>query len=663
MYQPKATSSKTLQHWRQPLAALCCTCVLTAGVPAQTGPAAVQASVPAASMPVAPTPSTGVNAPQNFDPFFAHYFLKYRQQTLAPMSFEDSLGDPRRAVLLVTDGVIHLSLSDAIALAVENNLDIESVRLLDPIARADLARAKSGQLLRNLPLATDVGPGTANGVLPTASPFGYEGVAASPGGVLSGLSVQLFGSQIPNIEPILFASGRLEHQNLPLANSTVTGTNFLNQNTEDLQIGVRKGYFTGTTLTAGFEDLRVSQNAPNDTISHYLQGDAFFRVDQHLLQGFGRQTNLRAVHIAVNNQKIGDLTFRQQVILTVSQVIGLYYDLVEFQAEKRILDDSIIRDRTRLEQNRKLLDFGTVSQADVIAAELSLHNAEQEIIDAQAQIDAQEATLKSVLTHRGLEDKRIATAHIDPTDRFDPALVSEVDEDPNVLADRAVQHRVELQEAELALTNKHLGLQGTRNALRPTLDVYVQVQDNALAGQLNPLANAGARSSTNPVFVGGFGTVLSQLGAGNYPDYQAGFQLNIPLINRAAQADLIRDQIDLRQQEIGRQSLRNGIRLQTVKSALALRQARQQYQLAIRNRELLVRSVATEQKMFDFGTSTPARLGDIQFQLEQAQLHEVTALDTLVRAQVNLQAVLDETLESNHVVFDPVRSAAQRPVR
>ena len=615
-------------------------------------------------LPVAPSAqATGINAPQRFDSLFSHYLFRYDQASLPPMSFQDSVSDPQRAALLVQDGVIRLSLADAIALAVENNLDIESVRLLNPIARADLARARSGQLLRNLPLATDIGPGTANGVLPVASPFGYEGVGASPGGVLSGLSVQLFGSQIPNIEPVLFATGRFEHQNLPLANSTVTGTNFLNQNTEDYQVGLRKGFFTGTTLTAGYENLRVSQNAPNDTINPYLQGDAFLRADQHLLQGFGRQTNLRAVHIAVNNEKIGDLEFRQQVILTVSQVVGLYYDLVQFQQEKRILGEALERSRTHLEQSRKLLDFGTLAQADVIAAELTLHNGEQELVDAQAQIDAQEATIKSVLTHHGLSDPKLLNVHIDPIDRFDPASVSLAEEDPHALADRAVRQRVELMQADLALTNKHLSLLGTRNALRPTLDLYGQLQDNALAGQANRLANAAAAASTNPVFLGGFGTTLSQLGAGTYPDYQAGFQLNVPLINRAAQADMARDQIDLRQQEIGRQSLENGIRLQTIKSALALRQARQQYQLATRNRELLVRSVETEQKMFDFGTSTPARLSDVQFQLEQAQIHEVTALDTLARAQVNLQAVLNETLESNHVVLDTAQSTGRRAPR
>ncbi len=625
--------------------------------------------VPAAQLPAAPQPAdvgstvgsaTGqsANAPARFDRLFGRNALHYRQYTLPDMSFEDSPGDARRAALLVTDGVIRLSIADAVALAVENNLDVESVRLLNPAGRADLARARSGQLLRNLQLATDVGPSTANGVLPVASPFGFEGVGSPQGGVLSGLTVQLYGSQILNTEPVLFAGGQFRHQELPLSNSTVTGTNFLDQNTADYTVGVRKGYFTGTTLTGGFEALRISQNAPNDTITPFLQGDAYLRVDQHLLQGFGRQTNLRAVHIAVNNQRIGDLTFRQQMILTVSQVLGLYYDLLEFQDEKRVLEDSIGRSRTRLEQNRKLLDFGTVGQAEVLAAELAVRNGEQQIVDAQAQIDAQEATLKSVLTHAGLDNPQIAAAHIVLLDRFNAAAVAAVaEESPTVAADRAVRQRLELQQAGLALTNKHLSMLGTRNALRPTFDVYLQVQGNALAGQINRLGNTAALNSLNPVFVGGLGTVFSQIGQGSYPDYQAGFQLNLPLINRAAQADYARDQVDLRQQEIGQQSLRNGIRLQAMKAALALKQAREQYALAVQTRELLTKSVATEQKLFDFGTSTPARLGDVQLQLEQAQIREITAVDTLARATVNLQAVLNETLERNGVVLEGAAAA------
>ncbi|SNT42599.1 Outer membrane protein TolC [Granulicella rosea] len=617
-----------------------------------------------AALPAGPAPAktatagygVGANAPSRFDSLFSRYAFNYRATTLEPMQFTDSMGDAERAALLVSDGAIRLSLKDAIALAVENNLDVESVRLLNPMARADLARARSGQLLRNLPSNTNPGASSASGTLATASPFGYEGTGAPGGTLLSGLNVQLAGSQIPNTEPVFFATGRIVADQLPLANLTVTGTNFLDSHIQDYQAGLRKGYLTGTTLTAAFEDIRTSRNAPYDSINPSLAANAFFRVDQHLLQGFGWKTNTRAIHIAKNNARLADSVFEQQLILTVAEVQGLYYDLISFVAQRRVLAEAVDRDQHVLEQTKGRLDLGLAAESDVIQAQIRVDGNHQALTDADAQIAEQEATLKSVLTHAGLEDPRIVNARLELTDDFsavDPALLTA---DVNTLGDRAVAARVEMKEADLALENARLSLQGTRNAVRPVFDVYALVQGNGLAGRLNPLAPANIQTATDRKFVGNFGSALSQIAQGAFPDYEVGFQLNVPLVNRAAQSDLARDQVELRQREIARQSLRNGVRLQTIKSALALRQAKAQYDLSVGARKLMEHNLATERKMFDFGTSDPTRLYAVQSALDRSRIQEITARNTLARAQINLQAVLNQTLEVNGVAVDASRT-------
>src|SRR5947209_7231996 len=128
----------------------------------------------------------------------------YRPRQVAAISFEDS----PRIERLMRAGRIYLSLRDAIALALENNLDIEAARLNPKLQDANLLRASAGALLRNVNNSISQGPSSASaGALGGANALGTTGGGASSGttgGVLSGLSVQLAGSAIPNLDPTFF---------------------------------------------------------------------------------------------------------------------------------------------------------------------------------------------------------------------------------------------------------------------------------------------------------------------------------------------------------------------------------------------------------------------------------------------------------------------------
>jgi outer membrane protein TolC len=506
--------------------------------------------------------------------------------------------------------------------------------------------------LRNLPTGVSGGAQSAVGALAGAGPNGYEGIGSGQGGTLSGLSVQLAGSEIPNIEPIFFASGIFSHSNLPVANSIVTGTNSLLSNEQGWSVGIRKGFFTGTEFIAQVDGLRLSQNAPNNSINPSISANTSLRLEQHLLQGFGKTTNMRAIRIAQNNTKMSDLNFQQQVTITVSEVLNLYYDLIAYREQAEVMVQGLKMSRRLLESNRKRLDLGLVLQSDVNESERFVDNDAQALRSAEVQIAEQELTLKSVLTRRGLEDSNVLRASIVPTDSFDGLSVAELRETIESIADRAVRQRGEITEAELGLTNKQFSLAGTRNALRPILDVYVSVQQNGLAGSLNASAPASSLNGLDASLVGGFGTVVDQLAHARFPEYEVGFRLSIPLTNRAAMADVARDEIEQRHQEVEFQKLKSSIRLQAMKSALALEQARSQYLASVKARELHEAAYEAEQKMFDVGTSSASRLNGALQNLHLSQIHEVTMHDTLARARVNLDAVLNETLDRNRIVID-----------
>src|SRR4029077_6463780 len=90
----------------------------------------------------------------------------YQEKPVPPVNFKNS----GRIFDLMRAGQLYLSLADAIALALENNLDIELERYLPRIAQTDIGRARGGGFLRGLSLLVNEPPpgiGGPNGPLLT----------------------------------------------------------------------------------------------------------------------------------------------------------------------------------------------------------------------------------------------------------------------------------------------------------------------------------------------------------------------------------------------------------------------------------------------------------------------------------------------------------------
>ncbi|HWC00609.1 MAG TPA: hypothetical protein VG672_28075, partial [Bryobacteraceae bacterium] len=160
--------------------------------------------------------------------FLSHIKKSYLPRYIPPVEFANS----NRLDSLMRAGLIYLSLDDAIALALENSLDIEYARFNPRIADSDILRASAGSLLRGI--NTDVNQGfssASSGVLAGANSLGSSSASSngssSQAGILSGVSVQLAGSSIPNLDPSVNFYIQKGHNTSPQTSSRVTGTNFL----------------------------------------------------------------------------------------------------------------------------------------------------------------------------------------------------------------------------------------------------------------------------------------------------------------------------------------------------------------------------------------------------------------------------------------------------
>jgi outer membrane protein len=571
-----------------------------------------------------------------------------------------NMADSPRLEALIRAGSLYLSLQDAIALALENNLDIEVARYGPLVADADILRTQSGGGLRGVQTALSQGP---TSVLSQVSTGPTGGAATTSTTSLTSANTQgtvipQTGSPIPTFDPQLSASMNWAHKSDPENSVSTAGVENFYYGSKNFSAALTENWATGTN--AAYSVVLQSFNTNNlvNQLGPFTQGAMTLSLSQHLLQGFGLAVNTRNIRIARLNRRVSDLVFEQQVIVTVSAVVNLYWDLVSFNEDLRVKRQSLALAQKLYEDNKKQVEIGTLAKIEVARAEAEMASREQDQTVSETNVLQQEAVLKNALTRSGAATPLVYSARITPTDSLRLNLDDPIPPLPELM-DTALENRPELKQTRLSIETSRIGLSGSRSQLLPTLDLQAAITNNALAGDPNYL-RVGQPGFVLPptAFVGGFGEVLAQIFRRNYPDYSVGFQLNVPLRNRLAQADYARDSLTLRQTELRERQQMNQIRVDVQNAQIGLRQIRSQYLAARKTRQLQILALDAEQKKFQLGASTIYLVIQAQRDLATAEGGEVSALANYKRAQTQMELVTGQTLAAHSIRLDEARTGS-----
>jgi outer membrane protein TolC len=254
--------------------------------------------------------------------------------------------------------------------------------------------------------------------------------------------------------------------------------------------------------------------------------------------------------------------------------------------------------------------------------------------------------LKDYITRGNLADD-LAAAPIVTVDSMTPPDNVRVPS-VNSLIEQAFTLRPEVEQVRLQLSNSELSLAGSKSALRPELDLVATAQNSGLAGNL--LRSAGVPG--DPILTGGYGDALGQVTGNNFPHYGASVALTIPLRNRAARSDVLRDELTVREQNIRIRQLEKQIRLDVTNAAIAVEQARSTYEATRSERIAQEESLAAEREKLDAGASTTFFVIQYQRDLAAAKSSEISALATYEKAKAALERATGTILSDYHVGMD-----------
>jgi outer membrane protein len=554
-----------------------------------------------------------------------------------------SFGNSTRIENLLKDGKLRLSLADAVTLALENNLDLAIARFNLSIADTDVLRAKSGEAVRGV--ATGLVQGTPGGGVggfgtgaPGAGAGGTSGGAGGAGTGASGLVESTLGSgtAIDTFDPIFSSTMNIDHAAFPESSRVLYGVPTLEQHLAVANFNYTQGFSTGTLMSLNVTNDRVTLNSLYSILSPELDSSFRLTLRQHLLAGFGFGPNMRFIRIAHTNREISDVAFRAQVIATVSQIQNIYWDLVNAYEDVKVKERSLELAEKTLSDDREQVRIGAIAPMEVMKAEAQEATANQDLLLSQNELQLQELLIKNAVT-RDLSDPVLASASVIPTDTMSIQEKEPVVPIQDLIAD-ADQHRPELAEARMDLTNRQITLKATNNAMKPTLDLIAWYGTYGLAGLESP---AYANTPGNPPIVppvrpSGWTSAFTDLFKANSPDYAVGLNLSIPLRNRGAQADQIRSQLEYRQAQLHLLQLQNQIGIEVRNAQYALLQNRSRVETARKARELAQQTFDIEQKKKALGASTSNLVLQAQRDLAQAESNFVAAMSAYEKSRVEL---------------------------
>lgn len=512
-----------------------------------------------------------------------------------------------------------LSIREALALALENNKDIEVARHNVKLAEFDLTGARGAYDPRLL------------------SSSYYERIVTPISSFLSG------GSNGSVTQADYTATARLE--------------------------GLAPKF--GGNYHLDFSSIRLTTNNQFTGLTPQYPTALTFSYTQPLMRGLRFDNSRRQIEIGKKNLSLTDAQFRQRAIETITSVQRAYWDLVFALRNLQVQKDAVRDSQAQLEHNKRLVSEGALAPIDIVAAEAQVADYEQSLFSSLEEVSRAENNLKNLIAEN--RQAEIWDLSLVPTDSVDlsPPNVSL----PEALKS-AMENRPELQQSNLAREINQIDQRYFREQTKPAIDLVGSYGVVGLAGSVNTTAinpfssTAQIRDQVNVLsqlagipplpdpppqtfpsdLIGGYSQSVRNLFGNQFNNFRVGVQINLPLRNRTAQAQLGRSLVEGQRIATQREQLEQSIQVDVRNALQVVRSGEARLRAAIIARQASEQQYSSEQRKLDAGQSTVFLVLERQTTLTAARGNELRAQTDLNKAIAELQRATGNALTTHSIV-------------
>ena len=428
----------------------------------------------------------------------------------------------------------------------------------------------------------------------------------------------------------------------------------------------------GGSYHLDFSSIKLNTNNQFAALNPQYPTTLAFSYTQPLWRGLRIDQSRRQIQIARKNLSLSDAQFRQRAIDTITNVQRAYWDLVFALRSLQVQRDAVSVARTQLEHNKRLVNEGQLAPIDVVAAEAQISTYEQQVFGALEQVSRSENNLKNMIAKD--QKAELWSESIVPTDPVS-LTVPEISL-PDALK-TAMENRPELQQATVLKEINQIDQRYFKDQTKPQVDLVGTYGVTGLAGSVssnivNPLTQSSVLlrhrvdelstiAGLDPLPVippqqssqdlrGGYGQSLQNLLANRYGTVRVGVQISLPLRNRTAEANLGRSLVEGERIGTQRQQLEQTIQVDVRNALQSVRSSEARLRAAVSTREANEQQFASEQRKLDAGQSTVFLVLERQTALTEARGLELKAQTDLNKAIADLQRATGNSLNVNSIV-------------
>lgn len=375
---------------------------------------------------------------------------------------------------------------------------------------------------------------------------------------------------------------------------------------------------------------------------------------QPLLRGFRLDATRAQLRITRLNQEVSELQLKATITNTLATVRNAYWDLLYAKQFVAVARRSLELAEKLVADNKLRVELGTMAPIDVVQAEAEAAVRRQTLTQAEAAWRLAELALKRLIVS-GTDDP-LWQAEIEPVDRptFAPEPI-----DVEAAIRRALAERTDLEQARRQLASNDVTVRQLVNQTLPALDVTATFGLTGLGG--TQFERRGLGGAISAVIPGGYLDALRNLKNLDAPNWNVSLNLSVPLGTSAAEASVARARLQLQQTQAELKAMELQVATEVTNAALQVQSNLRRVEAATAARELAEKRLEAEQSKFEVGMSTNFFVVQAQRDLADAQTAELRALLDYRKSLVEFERVQQTALSRAGITLVSGASTAASP--
>lgn len=400
------------------------------------------------------------------------------------------------------------------------------------------------------------------------------------------------------------------------------GTGTFYQLSHQGQFSYSQTFSTGTNIQVQMNGTRTSTNSGFYFVNPNWNTFLNLQFTQPIMKNRWRFENRAPLIVAQRNLEQSRATFEVQVNDALLRVVRQYWDVVRTRGNLEVFRQSLDAAQASYARDKRALELGALPPLDIYRSEAEVATRRVQVIQAEYALKQAVDALR--FTIGANQDNYVAVLDLDLTENPEPLGELKV-MDVGTALQEALQRRPEIEAARYALEGDDVNVRLAQNHLLPDLSLTGFYQSQGIGGNQYSVVNPGQLVST-----GGLGTSFNQLFGFGYPGYGATLTLNLPVRNRAAQADLGAALVNRHRDLYSERQVREQITLDVNNSVHQLEVAKLTLEAGKTALDLAEKTLSADQRKYELGSETIFFLLDSQTRL-------ATARANLLQAQIDYQ--------------------------